>query len=194
MELWFAALFQAAEPRRLSSELLDKSNDSNSPKAPCVHISAHKAFSMLYPLQSGWKSEGKSLALLHHSLKFHHARITAHNQVCKVLATFLQKYLAAQGLVLELVPTDVNLKSGRNISDSETCRSRKSLVRWQPHFIAMLYTIAIGPEVCRQSATPAENLVEAYHRKMQAYPGHPFLVALKTTLPLDGQSESSRGS
>ena len=55
-----------------------------------------------------------------------------------------------------------------------------SLVRWKPYFIAISYTskkIAIGPEVCRQSDTRAENLVEAYHRKLRAY--HPTFVALK---------------
>ena len=57
-----------------------------------------------------------------------------------------------------------------------------SLVRWQPDFVAISYIslskkIAIGPEVCRPSDTRAENLVEAYHRKIQAY--HPILVALK---------------
>ena len=55
-----------------------------------------------------------------------------------------------------------------------------SLVRWQPDFFAISYTsktIALGPEVCRPSDTRAENLVEAYHRKIQA--NHPILVALK---------------
>ena len=125
--------------------------------------------------------------------KFHHARTAAHNQVCKVLATSLQTHLATHwslfketplrstGLVLELVPTDVVLQSGRHIPDSEAAAAEMSLVRWQPDFIAISYTskkIAIGPEVCQQSDTRAENLVEAYHRKIQAY--HPILVALKT--------------
>ena len=83
--------------------------------------------------------------------------------------------------MLELVPTDVVLQSGRHIPDSEAAAAEMSLVRWQPDFIAISYTskkIAIGPEVCQQSDTRAENLVEAYHRKIQAY--HPILVALKT--------------
>ena len=40
--------------------------------------------------------------------------------------------------------------------------------------------IAIGPQVCLPPDTRAENLVEAYHRKLQAY--HPILVALKNYL------------
>ena len=82
--------------------------------------------------------------------------------------------------MLELVPADVVLKSGMHISDSDTAAAEISLVRWQLDFIAISYTskkIAIGPEVCQQSDTHAENLVEAYHRKIQAY--HPILVALK---------------
>ena len=125
--------------------------------------------------------------------KFHHARTAAHNQVCKVLATSLRTHLATHwslfketrlsstGLALELVPADVVLQSGRHIPDSDAAAAEMSLVRWQPGFIAISYTsknFAIGPEVCRPSDTPAENLVEAYHRKIQAY--HPILVALKT--------------
>ena len=95
-------------------------------------------------------------------LKFHHARTAAHYQVCKVLATSLQKHLATHwsllhepprrstGLVLELVSADVVLKSGRDISDSEAAAAEMSIVRWHPE-IAISYTsktIAVGPEVC----------------------------------------------
>ena len=72
------------------------------------------------------------------------------------------------------------LQSGRHIPDSDAAAAEISLVRWQPDFIAISYTskkIAIGPEVCRPSDTRAENLVEAYQRKIKAY--HPILVALK---------------
>ena len=82
--------------------------------------------------------------------------------------------------MLELVPADVVLKSGRHISDSDAAAAEMSLVRWQPDFIAISYSskiIAVGPEVCRPSDTRAENLVETYHRKIQAY--HAILVALK---------------
>ena len=74
--------------------------------------------------------------------------------------------------MLELVPADVVLKSGRHIPDSDAAAAEMSLVRWQPDFIAISYTskkIAIGPEVCQPSDTRAENLVEAYHRKIPAY-------------------------
>ena len=53
--------------------------------------------------------------------------------------------------VLVLVSTDVVLKSGRHISDSEAAAAEMSLVRWQPDFITISYTskkIAIGAEVC----------------------------------------------
>ena len=63
--------------------------------------------------------------------KFHQARTAEHNQVCKIFATSVRKHLAAHwsvfhenplrstGLVLELILTDVVLKSGRHISDSD---------------------------------------------------------------------------
>ena len=71
--------------------------------------------------------------------------------------------------MLELVPADVVLKSGRDISDSDAAAAEMSLVRWHPDFIAISYTsktITIGPEVCRPTDIRAENLVEAYHRKI----------------------------
>ena len=77
--------------------------------------------------------------------------------------------------MLEFVPADVVLKSGRHISDSEAAGAEMNSVRWQPDFVAISYTnkkIAFEPEVYQQSDTRAENLVEAYHRKLQAY--HPF--------------------
>ena len=107
-----------------------------------------------------------SLALLHFlSLcpKVDHAQTAGHNQVCKVLATSQRKHLAAlwflfhetpirqTGLVLELVPTAVVLKSGRHISDSDVSEAEMSLGRWQPDFIAISSTwkkFANGPEVC----------------------------------------------
>ena len=63
--------------------------------------------------------------------------------------------------MLELVLTDVVLKLGRHISDSDDAAAEMSLVRWQPDFIAVSYTskkIAIGPEVCQLPDTRAENL------------------------------------
>ena len=72
-------------------------------------------------------------------------------------------------MVLELVPTDVVLKS---ISDSDAAATGMSSIRWQPDFIAISYTsknIAIGPEVCRPPDARTENMVEAYRRKPQAY-------------------------
>ena len=66
------------------------------------------------------------------------------------------------------------------ISDSDTAAAEISFVRWQPDFFAISNTsknIAIGPEVCRPSYTRAQNMVEAYSRKLQAY--HPILVSLK---------------
>ena len=72
------------------------------------------------------------------------------------------------------------LKSGRHISASDAAAADMSLVRLQPDFIAISFTsnkIAIGPDLCLPSETGAENLVEAYHNKLQAY--YPVLVALK---------------
>ena len=55
--------------------------------------------------------------------KYYHARIAAHNEVCKILAALLHKHLAAHwylhhetqlsqtGLVLELIPTAIVLQS-----------------------------------------------------------------------------------
>ena len=116
----------------------------------------------------------------------------AHNQVCKVLAASLHKHLAAHwslhretplsqtGLVLEVVPTAIVLQSGRQVSDSDTTALQMSLGRWQPDFMAISYStkkIAIGPEVCRPSDTRAENLFEAYSRKLQIY--DPVRTALR---------------
>ena len=42
--------------------------------------------------------------------------------------------------MLELVPADVVLKSGRHIPDSDAAAAEMSLVRWQPDFIAISYT------------------------------------------------------
>ena len=124
--------------------------------------------------------------------KFHHDRTAAHNQVCKVLAASLQKHLAAHwslhretplsqtGLVLEVVPTAIVLQSGRQVSDSDTTALQMSLGRWQPDFMAISYStkkIAIGPEVCRLSDTRADNLFEAYSRKLQTY--EPVQTALQ---------------
>ena len=66
-----------------------------------------------------------------------------------------------------LVPTAIVLQSGRQVSDSDTAALQMSLGRWQPDFMAISYStykIAIGPEVCRQSDTHAENLFEAYSK------------------------------
>ena len=55
-----------------------------------------------------------------------------------------------------------------------------SLGRWQPDFMAISYStkqIAIGPEVCRQSDTRAENLFEAFSKKLQIY--DPVQTALR---------------
>ena len=54
-----------------------------------------------------------------------------------------------------------------------------SLGRWQPDFMAISYPTkkpALGPEVCRPSDTRAENLFEAFSRKLQTY--EPIRTAL----------------
>ena len=114
----------------------------HSPSACCAHCS-----------QDGSQKESPSLSHLFSICpKFHHARTAAHNQVCKVRATSLQKHLATHwslfhetplrstGLVLELVPADVVLKSGRHIPDSDAAAAEMTLVRWQPDFIAIPYS------------------------------------------------------
>ena len=67
--------------------------------------------------------------------------------------------------MLELVPTDVVLKSGRHISDSDAAAAEMSLVRLQPDFLAISYTskkFSIGSEVCLTSDMRAENLIGNY--------------------------------
>ena len=175
MKLWFTALFLVSgKLPRLSSELLDESND---PDSPCGHISAQDQSDEALSHCSQHGSQRESLLHFFSIFpKFHHARTAAHNQVCKVLATSLRTHLATHwslfketrlsstGLALELVPADVVLQSGRHIPDSDAAAAEISLVRWQPDFIAISYTskkIAIGPEVCQLADISAENLVEA---------------------------------
>ena len=62
------------------------------------------------------------------------------------------------------------LKSGTQILDSDSAAAEMGLGRWKPDFMVVSYStkkIALGPKEYLQSNTRAENLIEAYGRKLQ---------------------------
>ena len=138
MELWWqCGLQHYFKLPRLSSELLDERNDSNS---PCGHISAHwtcTSCSQKVSSTFSFSASAQNSTMLEqqHIIESVRFLLLASVTSISLLVYFPETPLRGTGLVLELVPTDVALKSGRHISDSDDAAAKMRSDRWQLDFL-----------------------------------------------------------